>query len=196
MKKLLITAAICAVMTTGVASANAPEQDFAFSYTFSSGDIINGTFLGNFDATGTNVVNITNVNASLDGVQFLNDAAISSLDVTAWNTSTGTWDNTIAPVVSTNASLNNFAFGDTNVASNPSGVSNYFYFINDPNQGQQVFAVNTNNLDSNGNAQSAYDSPATVANWTLTAVPLPTSLPMMISGLAMLGAAARRRVKA
>ena len=106
MKKLLITAAICAVMTTGVASANAPEQDFAFSYTFSSGDIINGTFLGNFDATGTNVVNITNVNASLDGVQFLNDAAISSLDVTAWNTSTGTWDNTIAPVVSTKGDRN------------------------------------------------------------------------------------------
>ncbi|MGD0958256.1 MAG: VPLPA-CTERM sorting domain-containing protein [Methylomonas sp.] len=193
MKSLLKTAAVLAVLTSGAAQAN---EQFDFSYIFSSGDVITGSMWGNLDPTGLYIQNITNVQAFLDGVQFLNDISTGSLDATAWNTTTGTWDDTIAPVVSTNASLNNFAFGDTDVASNPSGVSNYFFFINDPTQGQQVFAVNTNNLDSNGNAQSAFDSPAATGAWTITAVPLPATLPMLTSGLAILGLAARRRAKA
>jgi len=185
-----MAAALAATLASGAASA----ENFDFSYTFSSGDVISGSFQGTWNSTHTAALNITDVTASLDYVPFLADANTGYLDVTAWNTTTGTWDDTIAPVISTNAANNNFVFADTDVAVN-TAASNYFFFINDATQGQQAFAVNTNVLDINGNAQSAFDAPA-AGSWSLTAVPLPTTLPMMLSGLGLLVAAARRRLQA
>ena len=191
MKKLLTTAAILAALTTGAANA---DTTFDYSYTFSSGDVFSGSLQGNLDPTGTYITNISNVQAFLDGVQFLNDTATGSLDVVAWNTTTESWDDSITPVVSTNAALNNFAFADTDLAVNTLW-SNGFLFVNDANLGgQTVFGVNSNITDGNGNALSAIDSPA--GTWSITAVPVPASLPLMISGLGLLAAAARRRLQA
>jgi len=192
MKNILKAAVLMATFTTGV--ANASPTDFEFSYTFSSGDTLTGTLIGSLDSTGTYITNISDVQAYLDGVQFLDDPATGSLDLVAWNTTTSAYDDTIAPVFSTNIALNNFAFADTDMATNLA-ASNYFLFINDPTLGQEVLAVNNNNLDSNGNPQFAVDSPA-INSWSISAViPVPTTLPLMLSGLGVLAAAARRKAK-
>jgi hypothetical protein len=197
MKFLAKAALLAAVLASSSASANlpAPSTQFDFSYTFSSGDVITGSLLGNLDTTGNYVVNISNVQANFDGAQFLNDSSISALDAVAWNTTTGTWDNTIPAIVSFNAALNNFAFADTDVSVN-TNFSNGFSFVNDTTNvgGQLVFATDINTTP-NLNALDGTSS-ATSGTWSLTAVPLPTSLPMMVSGLALLGAAVRRRLQA
>ena len=116
MKKLLTAAALLATFTVG--AANAAESQFDFSYSFASGDLLTGSLIGNLDATGTYIQNISNVQVVFDGVPFSNDVAINALDVTAWNTATTGWDDTATPVVSLNPLLNNFVFADTDVAQN------------------------------------------------------------------------------
>jgi hypothetical protein len=204
MNNLLKAAVLATVLTTGVANAS----EFDFSYTFNTtdslgnnNDVITGTFFATLDRTGTYFTNVSNVQAALNGVQFLNDSTSGSLDVTAWNTTTSAYDATIKPVISTNAALNNFVFGDTNAATNISGLTNYFVFTNDPSQGQNVGAYDANVSNSTGNQISVFDSPATTGagSWTVsavTAVPLPTTLPMLLTGLGLLAAAARRRINA
>ncbi|MDD4914001.1 MAG: VPLPA-CTERM sorting domain-containing protein [Methylococcales bacterium] len=189
MKYLLKAAVLMAAFTHGAAHAD----QFDFSYLFSSGDILTGNLIGTLDGTGTYITNISDVQIAFDGTQFLPDSTTGYLDIVAWNATTSTYDNSIAPVFSTNVALNNFAVADVDMAVNMN-TSNYFSFINDPSYGQVAIAVNNNVLDANSNAQTAIDSPAS-GTWTITAVPVPSSLPLMLSGLGVF-AAARRRIKA
>ncbi|MDD4915893.1 MAG: hypothetical protein PHW13_12745 [Methylococcales bacterium] len=193
MKYLVKAAVLAAMFTTG--SASATETQFDFSYIFSSGDVITGNLMGNVDGTGNYIINISNVQATFDGVALLPDTGTGYLDAAAWNTTTGAWDNTIPAVVSFNAALNNFGFADVNLALNTS-YSNGFAFVNDAVNvgGQLVFATDVN-VTPNLNAEDA-TSLSTAGTWSLTAVPLPTSLPLMLSGLGLLAAAARRRLLA
>ena len=192
MKFLAKAAVMAAVLVSG--SANATTQ-FDFSYTFSSGDTITGYLFGNVDTTGNYIQSISNVSVNFDGTQFLNDTSTSALDLVAWNTTTGAWDNTIAPIVSFTASLNNFGFADVNLATNTS-YSNVFSFANDATNfgGQVVSATNVNTTPNS----IAVDGTAygTSGTWSIAAVPVPTSLPLMLSGLGMLAVAARRRLQA
>ena len=195
MKKILTVAAFLATLTTGAANA----ENFDFSYTFSTSDsltpvytsvdTITGSFTGTLDTSTTLISNISDIQVTFDGVAFT-----GPLIAVAWNATTSNFDDMIAPIVSTNAALNNFAFADTDIAVNP-GANYGFEFLNDPKAGgQQVYAFNYTIQDSNNNALSAIDTPANGA-WTVTAVPVPAALPMMLSGLGVL-AAARRRLQA
>jgi hypothetical protein len=189
MKNLLKAAVLMAAFSSTAANAN---QAFDFSYTFSSGDVLHGTLLGTMDSTSTYVTNITDVSAWFDNTQLLPDSSTGYLDIVAWNTSTSGYDDTITPVFSTNIALNNFAIADTDMAVNLA-ASNYFSFINDTNYGQVAIANNNNTLNSNGNALTASDSPAGGV-WSVTAVPLPGAMPLLLSGLGLLAAASRRRI--
>lgn len=191
MKNLLKAAVIMAAFSSTAASA---DQTFDFSYTFSSGDVLNGSLLGTIDSTDTYITNISDVVAYFDGTQLLPDSSTGYLDIVAWNTTTSTYDDTITPVFSTNIALNNFAIADTDLAVNFADT-NYFSFINDPNYGQVAIAVNNNTLDSNGNALTATDSPASGV-WSVTAVPVPGAMPLLLSGMGILAAASRRRITA
>lgn len=188
MKNTLRTAVLLAIF--GAGNANADTTQFDFTYTFSSGDTLTGNLLGTLDSTGQYITNISEVQAALDGTAFMPDSGSGYLDIVAWNTTTGSYDDTMAPVFSLTAALNNFAFADVDMAidMNP---GNYFSFINDPSYNQVAIAVNNNVLDSYGNAQTVIDSPAS-GTWTVTAVPLPGALPLLLSGLGLLGLARRK----
>jgi hypothetical protein len=195
MKKILTAAAILATLTTGVARADT----FDFSYTFSNGDqltpsyasadTVTGSFSGTLDTSSNLISNIADIQVSFDGVAFS-----GPLIATGWNTTTSFYDDTIAPIVSPIASLNNFAFADVDLAVNQQW-NNGLVFVNDPNAGgQTILAYNGNIQDSSGSQLAVADSPLN-ASWTVVAaVPLPSSLPMMLAGLGLLATAARRRM--
>ncbi len=194
MKKILTAAVLLATLTTG--TANADNFDFSYTFTsqdpltpsYSSVDSITGSFSGTLDPATTLISNISAIQVSFDGV-----ALIGPLTAIGWNTTTSSYDDTIAPVVSANAALNNFAFADIDLAVN-TGWMNGFVFINDPFYGQNVLAYDGYIQDSTGIQLSNLDFPAN-SSWTVvTAVPVPAALPMMLSGLGLLAAIARRRL--
>jgi hypothetical protein len=177
MKKLLSAALLMAACVT-----QAHAETYNFSYSFDDGtSVVTGSLNGHLH--GELLENIANVHVSLNGVAFT-----GPLFIARWNDATGNWDNSQGAVVSTNAAKNNFVFADAKVPDSIA-VNNYFYFVNSGVIGKQAFAVNYNNNDS------ALDEPTHAASWTLVAAPVPepTSAAMLLAGLGLSAAIARRR---
>jgi hypothetical protein len=177
LKKIIAATALVAALTGGAAQAST----FDFSYTFTDGLAITGTLDGTLN--GALVSGISNVNVTFNGIAFSGPLFAGS-----FNSATSSYDySSGAAVVSTNAALNNFIFADSN---DPAGnnVTNYFYFLNGASPSdQQVFAANGNVLTNNAD----FDGPA-VGTWSLTPVPLPAALPLLLSGLSLFGIKRRR----
>jgi len=179
-------ASVITVILGGSAVASASEV-FDFSYMFTDGQQLTGSLLGVSSDGGQTVTNISNMQASLNGIAFAGGAG--PLQVNAWNTSAESFDDTTPVVISANAAQNNFVISDVDAAVNTS-PDYEFALINDPVLGSEAVAANFLQSDAfsgSGATQLAIDSPAS-GNWTLTAapVPVPAALPLLASALGAL----------
>jgi hypothetical protein len=179
------------------ASAVASADNFDFSYVFTDGQEVTGSFAGLTANGGQSATDITNLQVAFNGIAF--SGGVGPLVLNGWNTTSETFN---APSASTaiyaNASQNNFGISDVDLSLN--GNPDYFLsFVNDPSPavGSSVTALNALQSDTfSGPGAPQFDTDNLTGTWTLTdvsAVPLPAGLPLLLSGLGLFGIVARRR---
>jgi hypothetical protein len=205
MKLSLIQAAIAAAALGASAAANA--QTFDFSYTFADGQELTGSLTGLTTNGGQSVTDISNIQVALNGIAFapVTENGVTygnaTLQANAWNSSLAAFDDTTPVTIYANGALNNFIFSDVDAATNTSPDYEFAYINDGANGIYQAVAANFLQSDSfstaEGNAtQLAIDSPGVASSWKLSEVspvPIPDTLPLLVSGLGLLSFGVRRR---
>jgi hypothetical protein len=189
-KAVIITAALGA-------SAAASADTFDFSYTFPDGQQVNGSFLGTTANGGQSATSISDLQVAFNGVAFAGGAS-PTLILNSWNTGTELFNSPSASTtIYANGALNNFGISDADQSVN-SNPGYFFNFVNDPHPavGTEVVAFNQISGGDNFNPGGPQlDVDTAITQWTLTdvsAVPLPAALPLLLSGLGLLGFSRRR----
>jgi hypothetical protein len=203
MKRSVQAAIIAAALGT---SAAASADQFDFTYAFADGQQIVGSFLGLTSDGGQSATNISNLQVSLNGIAFAPVTAggittgNATLQINAWNPAAAAFIDTAPATVYANGALNNFVISDVDAAVNSSPDYEFAYINDAINSLYQAVAANYLHTDSfsPGSTQLALDSPGVASSWKLTdlsaPVPLPAGLPLLASGLGMIGFGVRRRI--
>ena len=181
-----ISKLLAALVLTALGSV-AQATTYNYSYTFTRWDndtpvVVHGSFDGT--ASGSNlVINLSNITASIDGLDFNGSGNLFSGHIDSGDWQAG------GAVASVDGKNNNFVFADR-PASNLTGYTNLLWAV--PVTSFEYPDVKIHRTTPLVYRQS-YSNPGK-AVWTLTAaVPEPETYAMLLAGLGVMGALARRR---
>jgi hypothetical protein len=121
-KKLLTAAAVCAALSSGAAQATT----FDFSYTFTDGQELTGSFSGTTANGGLSATNISNLQVAFAGTAFTGGVS-PTLVLNSWNSSSTSpgWNSASVPTtIYANGSLNNFVFPTSMPRRTPRRITN------------------------------------------------------------------------
>lgn len=176
MKKIIRLATLAFTLMTGAA---AQASTFNFSYDFTDGTAISGSFDGT--ANGDLVTGLSNISLLLNG------ASLSSSPFRAYGFAANTGSPNLNAVVSFSGLQSNFIFTD----GSPDGSTGSF-FLAIPYSSTSTSLVQ---FVTSAGMYVTDSAPGTnvQANWHVTSVPEPETYAMLLAGLGLLGVAARRR---
>jgi len=167
-------------------SFNVSAALWHFSYTFSSGDYLNGSVTGNLNKDGVTLRNVHNLSLSANGTIFSGSPNLY-LDSYKNNTFGGSQN----AVFSTSPELNNFIISDSiNLASY--SWTNIFYIIPMPKANNSFPDGHANCYSlglSLGQCKGGTDQQFIYSNWHLTQVtlvPTPSGIWLFVSGLMLI----------
>lgn len=195
-------ALLAVVLTlTSLLSLSAHAAQYNFSYSFASGDVVSGSLTGT--QNGLFVENVSNVSVSFNGTPFTGNTDFYQ----AYYFSPGCCFAAGAPAISFDGDLNNFYFSDA-APNTPStnvfvmnGTDKDYWYIGDLSPlryayvavgGSYVGYDVTANSSTYPGANGGFDA----GRWSLTLaseVPEPATYTMLLAGLGLLVATARRR---
>ncbi|MBV6319664.1 PEPxxWA-CTERM sorting domain-containing protein [Duganella violaceipulchra] len=164
------------------ASAAAQAASYQFSYHFLDGEVLSGSFDGN--ANGNLITDLSNISISVNGAAFGGGTHFYSFGVD------GSYVDG-AGLASFDGKANQFLFVNADVIHG--GVPTHS-LVSGAFNGSQTDALGFYDAIAGvGYGEGDGGDPYAAARWSVTAVPEPATYAMLLGGLALTGALARRR---
>lgn len=171
---LLFAAAI------GVGGAAQAAATYSYSYRFDSGEKVSGRFDG--DADGNIIRNLTNITINIDrpAGNFSGSPPLSSYLALGG----GKWDVAQGGVASLDGRESAFVFVD------PSNPDNYMYLYS----ASRYYEANAIRLQHGAGGEDYFFLDTyRILNWSISPVPEPSSIAMLLTGMLLISGVGRRR---
>jgi hypothetical protein len=200
MSKFLKAAGVAVLLAASSSYANASVFDFTYNFVDNNNpNLIVATVSGSFNGDGSlgDIENITNIQMKLNGVAIPGTFTAYSYAPTSGNCGTTDCFQSGGAVVSSDTSKENFVFS-TAATTSDLATSKYFYIIHPWANGSPApFSDTVATQFAYGTTPATYidyyNGQFISANFSVSAVPEPSTWAMMILGFAGIGFVAYRR---